>query len=128
MIDKILRSVILSLAFGLSAAQAAPVPDTYAVATFSAVETADIQLVTVQHDRNHARMTDCCQSSGEQAGCQHCTDNGCESGTCGSCSHCLTALMHSPFDSSDADPAYRQMPVNYFLTIYQAIEPRPPQA
>lgn len=127
MYSKILKSLVLALAFGISAAQAGP-----AVAAESAAMPAagmhNTHFAAMQQTRAHTAMADCCQPHGEQAGCQHCTDNGCDNGSCGSCSHCVTALMHSPFASSDSHPTYRQIPANYFLTVYQATDPRPPQA
>lgn len=120
MFYKILKLLILALAFGVSAVQADP-----AVAAEPTVTPAlERPVVTLQQAPDHASMADCC---GEQAECQHCSDNSCESGSCGSCSHCVTALLHDLSASSDSDPAYRQIPVKFFLSFYQATEPRPPR-
>lgn len=127
MFYKLLKSLVLALAFGISAVHAGT-----AVAAEPAAMPAtgllDTPFVTLQQTRSHASMADCCQTGGEQAGCQHCSDNSCESGTCGSCSHCVTALLHDLSESSDSDPAYRQIPVKFFLSFYQATEPRPPRS
>ncbi|MDY6980275.1 MAG: hypothetical protein SV201_10355 [Pseudomonadota bacterium] len=71
-----------------------------------------------------------CCTSDSKSGCNHCSDNSCDSsgGTCGSCSHCITALLPMINQSSESKRSYMPLPFNFFQTVYQATELRPPQA
>lgn len=127
MLNKLLKSLTIIVMLSTSAAQAEPVASEQASAEPAVVQISGTRTITMDAVSHNMAMQDCCQSKSGQPGCQHCQDKGCDSGTCSSCSHCITALLHYSYESSDSDPAYRHQPVHYFLTFYQATDPRPPR-
>ncbi|MDZ7663021.1 hypothetical protein [Thiohalophilus sp.] len=90
------------------------------------------QLNTTQLNTRHQGVSSstesaCCQTGETVSGCEHCADGSCETGSCNTCFHCITALPSNYAGQHDAYPAYQQQPDKAFSTIYQVTELRPPR-
>jgi len=137
MISKALKMLLLSLAIGMlpTGATAADISTGRAIdvapAMFDMSPDA-AQLITTQLISKHQGISSlmgaaCCQTGKTDTHCEHCSEGGCETGSCNTCFHCVTALPSSHANEQDAYPAYQEQPARAFSTIYQFTEPRPPR-